>query len=69
MIIIIFKHTGKWYTQNPESVLEKETRKLLGDFEIQMDHLILARRPDIEIINQEREFAELRTPLSRLTTG
>ena len=30
----------------PESVLEKRTLKVLWDFEIQTDHLILARRSD-----------------------
>ena len=32
---------------NPESVLENETHKVLWDFEVQMDHLISARRPDL----------------------
>ena len=32
---------------NPESVLENETWKVLGDFEIQIDQLIPARRPDL----------------------
>ena len=36
---------------NPEYVLEKETHKLLWDFEIQTDHLILAKRQDLVIIN------------------
>ena len=36
---------------NPESILENETHKLLCDFEIQTDHEILARRPDLIIIN------------------
>ena len=27
--------------------------KLLGDFEIQMDHLISARRPDLVIVNKK----------------
>ena len=34
---------------NPESVLENETHKLPWDFEIQMDHLISVRQPDIVI--------------------
>ena len=34
----------------PESVLEKETHKILRDFEIQTDHQIQAKRPDL-IIN------------------
>ena len=55
---------------NPESVLENEMHKLLWDFEIQTDHIISARRPDLIIINnnKKREPAELWTWLSRRTT-
>ena len=63
-----FDHTNKWYMHNIESVLENEMHKLLWDFVIQMDYLTSARRPDQEIINQKREFAELLTLLSWLTT-
>ena len=59
--------TNKWYMHNPEPVLKNETHKLRWDFDIQKDHLISARRPDLRIINEKREFAELRTLLSRLT--
>ena len=44
-----FDYTNEWYMHNPESVLANETYKLLLDFEIQMDHLISARRPDLVI--------------------
>ena len=50
-----FDHTNKWYMQNPESVLENETYKLLWDFEIQTDPLISARRPDLVIVNKKKE--------------
>ena len=40
---------------NLKSILENETHKLLWDFEIQMDHLISARRPDLVIINKEKK--------------
>ena len=36
---------------NPASVLENETHKLHLNFEIQTDHQISARRPDLIIIN------------------
>ena len=36
--------------RKPESVRENEMHKILKDFEMQMDHLISARRPDLEII-------------------
>ena len=38
---------------NPAYVLENDTHKLLWDFNIQTDHLIPARRPDLIIINKE----------------
>ena len=40
---------NKWYMCNPESVLENGIHKLLLDFEIQMDHLIWVRTPDLVI--------------------
>ena len=43
---------------NPASVLENDTQKILWDFDIQTDHLISARRPDLIIINKKRKFAK-----------
>ena len=40
---------------NPAPVLEKDTYKLLWDFDIQTDHLISARRPDLIIINKKKK--------------
>ena len=37
-----FDHTNKCCIHNIESVLENETHKILWNFEIQMDHLIVA---------------------------
>ncbi len=59
---------------NPESVIENDTHKLQWDFDIQTDHHISATRPDLIIITKKknkkkkREFANLSTLLSRLTT-
>ena len=39
---------------NPAPVLENDTHKLLWDFDIQTDHLISARRPDLIIINKKK---------------
>ena len=50
-----FDHMNKWYMKNPVSVLENDTHKLLWDFGTQTDHLILARRPDLIIINKKKE--------------
>ena len=48
-----FDHTNKWYMHNPAPVLENATHKLLWDFNIQMDHLIPARRTDLIILNKK----------------
>ena len=64
-----YDHMNKWYMHDPASVLKNDTHKILWDFDIQMDHLISARRPDLIIINKKkREFAKLWTLLSWLTT-
>ena len=38
-----FDHANKWYMNNLAPVLEKDTHKLLRDFDIQTDHLISAK--------------------------
>ena len=40
---------------NPAPVLENDTHKLLCDFNIQTDHQIPARRPDLIIINNKKK--------------
>ena len=54
-----FDHTNKWYMYNSESVLENEMHKILWDFEIQTDHLISARRPDLVIVNNNKKKEKL----------
>ena len=44
---------------NPASVLENETYKLLWDFDIQTDHLISSRRPDLIIINKKKRACKI----------
>ena len=53
-----FAHMNEWYIHNPESVLENETHKILWDFELQTDHLIKTRRPELVTVNKKREPAE-----------
>ena len=53
---------------NPAPVLENNTHKLLWEFDLQTDHRISTRRPDLVIINKKREYAKLSTLTSRLTT-
>ena len=38
----------------PEFLQENETHKVLWDFEIQTDHQIPARRPELVIINKNK---------------
>ena len=52
---LTFDHTNKGYMHNPESVLENETHKFLWDFEIQTDHQISGRRPDLIMINKKKK--------------
>ena len=44
---------------NSASVLENDTYKLLWDFDIQTNHLISARRPDLIIINKKKRFCKI----------
>ena len=48
-------HTTKWYMHKPETVLKNETPKIHWDFEIQTNHLIPARRPDLVLYNKKKE--------------
>ena len=50
-----FDHANKWYMHNPAPVLENDTHKRLWDFNIQTDHLISVRRPDLIIINKKQK--------------
>ena len=50
-----FDHTNKWYMHTLAPVLENDTYKFPWDFNIQTDHLIPARRPDLIIINKKKK--------------
>ena len=50
-----FYHANKWYMHNPAPVLENNTHKHLWDFDIQTDHLISARKPDLILINKNKK--------------
>ena len=52
-----FDHTNKWYIHKPEC--PREWSKILWDFEILTDHLILARRPDLVLINKKKRICLL----------
>ena len=40
---------------NPKCVLKNETHKLFWDFEIQTDHLVSARQPDLVIVKKKKK--------------
>ena len=44
---------------NPAFVLENDTHKLLWDFDIQTDHLISARIPDLLIMNKKKIICKI----------
>ena len=44
---------------NPAPVLENDSHKLLWDFNIQTDHLILSRKPDLIIINKKVRICKI----------
>ena len=50
-----FDHTNQWYMHKLGPVLENDSHKLLWDFNIQSDHLIPARRPELVIINKKKK--------------
>ena len=39
---------------NPEFVLENETHKIIWNFEVQTDRLVLVREPDLVIVKKKK---------------
>ena len=54
-----FDHTNKWYMNNLAPVLQNDSLKLVWNFNIQTDHLIPARRPDLIIINKRKRICKI----------
>ena len=54
-----FDHSNKWYMHNPAPVLENNTHELLWDFDVHMDHLISARKPDLIIFNKKKRTCKI----------
>ena len=50
-----FEHTIKRHMHNSGSIRVSERHKLLLDLDIETNHLISARRPDLIIINQKKK--------------
>ena len=49
----------KWYNYKPASVLENDRVKILWDFNIQTDHVIQHRRPDIVVLYKTEKSVTL----------
>ena len=55
----------KWYNHKPTSVVENARVKILWDFNIQTDHVIQHRRPDIVVLcktERERHLIDIAVP-------
>ena len=54
-----FDRTNKWYMHNPAPVRENDTHKPQWEIDIHTDHLILARRLDLIIINKKKWICKI----------
>ena len=54
-----FPCSDKWYDHVPEMVCENNEVKLLWDCDIQTDHVIQARRPDIVLVEKKKNVVSL----------
>ena len=49
-----FQRGDKWFEHVPESVLENDNCKLMWDCNIQTNHHVKARRPELVVVNKKR---------------
>ena len=54
-----FSRVDKWFEHVPETVLENHDYNLLWDYNIQTDHKISARRPDLVVINKQEQTCQV----------
>ena len=48
-----------WYEHEPKAVIESDEVKILWDFNIQCDHVIEHRRPDILVVNKKEKSCQI----------
>ena len=53
----MLERSDKWYEHSPETISENTNHKLLWGMNIQFDHTIEAKRPDIVIIDKVEKSA------------
>ena len=51
------RRSEKWYDHQPDGVVKSERCKILWDMNIQCDHVIEARRPDIAVVEKDSNKA------------
>eukprot|EP00794_Sanderia_malayensis_P016665 gene16665-biopygen14077 len=51
--------TKNWYEHKPEGCVENEKVKLLWDFVVQCDREIIARKPDIVLVDKENKLTKI----------
>ena len=49
----------RWHEHQPDTVTENDSCKLLWDFNVQTDHVIQARRPDVTLIDKEKSECKI----------
>ena len=54
-----FEVKDKWYEHDPQPVIENNQFKVLWDFNVQTDHVIEARRPDMIVIDKEKKTCKI----------
>ena len=54
-----FEAGDKWYEHEPEIVLENEDYKILWNFSIQSDHVIEARRLDLDVVDKNERSCKI----------
>ena len=59
------ERSEKWYERKPKALLENPKVKLLWDFSIQCDENIIAKRPDLILVDKEKKhclFIDIAAP-------
>ena len=54
-----FQRSDRWCEHVAESVLENDNYKLMWDCNIQTDHGIEARRPDLVVVNKREQTCQI----------
>ena len=56
---LVYHLSKNWYEHEPEVVTENNKCKILWDFEVQTDHVIKERRPDLVVVDKEKRICQI----------